>query len=352
MGENMQEFQEKIPLLSLSEEELRELCVSLSQKPYRAKQIRDFLLKGLEIDEMQGLPKAFREELKKEHTGLGLEIKTRLVSKIDETQKFLFGLSDGNCVEGVLMHYKYGATLCLSTQVGCKMGCKFCASTLGGLVRNLKSHELLGQFLLINRENKVGNIVLMGIGEPLDNYDEVIGFLRALNAKDGINMSLRNVSLSTCGLVGKVERLANEKMPLTLALSLHAPNDDIRRTIMPIAQKYTVAETMQAIRRWVEKTGRRIIIEYALIGGGNSSRENARELARLLRQLQCHVNLIPLNPVKERKLEGVSRKTAEDFLKELENNGISASIRREMGRDINGACGQLRRQEIQKEEIK
>lgn len=342
-------MQEKKQLLGFYLQELEAYMEALGEKPYRAKQLFQLLHKGMRFDDMLSLSKALRERLKQECIDMPLSLETKLVSGIDGTEKYLFRLLDGNCVEGVLMQYKHGTTLCLSTQVGCRMGCKFCASTLGGKVRNLSAAEMLAQVLFVNSQgHKIGNIVLMGIGEPLDNYDEVLRFLRLVNDKLGLQLSLRHVSLSSCGLVDKMYALAKEGLPVTLALSLHAPNDAIRKQIMPIASRYSVEETIEACRYWVKETGRRIIFEYALIEGVNAERAQARELASLLRNLQCHVNLIPLNPVKERNLLGVTREKANAFLKELEKQNISATIRREMGRDINGACGQLRRQHIEK----
>lgn len=342
-------MQEKKQLLGFYLQELEAYMEALGEKPYRAKQLFQLLHKGMRFDDMLSLSKALRERLKQECIDMPLSLETKLVSGIDGTEKYLFRLLDGNCVEGVLMQYKHGTTLCLSTQVGCRMGCKFCASTLGGKVRNLSAAEMLAQVLFVNSQgHKIGNIVLMGIGEPLDNYDEVLRFLRLVNDKLGLQLSLRHVSLSSCGLVDKMYALAKEGLPVTLALSLHAPNDAIRKQIMPIASRYSVEETIAACRYWVKETGRRIIFEYALIEGVNAERAQARELASLLRNLQCHVNLIPLNPVKERNLLGVTREKANAFLKELEKQNISATIRREMGRDINGACGQLRRQHIEK----
>ena len=272
------------------------------------------------------------------------------VSRLDGTRKFLYSLRDGNCVEGVLMRYHYGATLCISTQVGCKMGCKFCASTLDGCLRNLSAAEMLGQVQCANRvlkEERVHNIVLMGSGEPMDNYDQVVRFLRLVSHPDGLNIGLRHISVSTCGLVPEIRRFAEEGLPVTLSLSLHAPNDAIRRQIMPIASRYTIRETLDACKYYLEKTGRRIVMEYALIDGVNASIENADELADLLRGMQCHVNVIPLNTVKERNLAGVSEKQVRAFLDELEKRRISATRRREMGDDIEGACGQLRKKAMQ-----
>ena len=274
-------------------------------------------------------------------------------SQKDDTVKFLFACWDGNLIEGVLMHYHYGYSLCISTQVGCKMGCAFCASTLEGCVRSLSAGEMLSEVLLANRflgeRGKVGHIVLMGSGEPLDNYEQTVRFLRLVNDAGGLNIGLRNVSLSTCGLAPQILRLKDEGLPVTLSISLHAPNDAIRRQIMPVAQRYPMETLMQAVRAYVAQTGRRVVFEYALIDRLNSRPEHARELAGLLRGLQCHVNLIPLNHVDERSLAPASPQAVRAFLETLEGEHISATVRREMGADIGGACGQLRRRQLHKQ---
>jgi 23S rRNA (adenine2503-C2)-methyltransferase len=259
-------------------------------------------------------------------------------------------------VEGVLMRYKYGISLCISTQVGCRMGCRFCASTLEGRVRDLTAGEMLGEILSANRmleaeKNRVSHVVLMGSGEPLDNYDAVIRFLRLMKEEDGIQLSLRNISLSTCGIVPKMYELAEEGLPVTLCVSLHAPTDEIRRKTMPIAYSWSIGEILDACRNYIRKTGRRVIFEYALSDGLNAEEAHAEQLARLLRGMQCHVNLIPLNAVKERELKGIDEEKVRRFLKVLQDNGISATRRREMGDDIEGACGQLRRKVISGQEL-
>ena len=270
-------------------------------------------------------------------------------SKLDETEKFLYALPDGNLIEGVVMRYHHGDTLCVSTQVGCRMGCAFCASTLDGRVRNLTPGELLGQVAAVNRHiraedasRRVHNIVLMGSGEPLDNYDNVVKFLRLVNDPEGLNISLRNVSLSTCGLVPRMSDFAEEGLPVTLSLSLHAPNDEIRRKIMPVANAYRYEDVIAACRNYVEKTGRRVIFEYALIRDVNAGPEHADELAKRLRGLQCHVNLIPLNEVEESDFHGIARQEAEQIASYLTAHGVPATVRRSLGRDIDAACGQLR----------
>ena len=314
---------------------------------FRGKQIFQAIHRGEDFAEMSSLPAALREQLRESAVAQPVRIRAERVSRLDGTVKFLFSLEDGNCVEG------------------CRMGCRFCASTLEGCVRNLSAGEMLGEILAADRylrekeppekggdgqAPRVSHVVLMGSGEPLDNYDQVMKFLRLLREPDGLRISLRNVSLSTCGLVPEMYRLAEENLPVTLCVSLHAPNDEIRRRTMPIANRYSISEILEACRNYLRKTGRRVIFEYALSEGVNSREEDARELASRLRGLQCHVNLIPLNPVKERSLKGVTEKTVSRFLRVLEEEHISATRRREMGDDIEGACGQLRRAELSAEE--
>ncbi|MBQ7656980.1 MAG: 23S rRNA (adenine(2503)-C(2))-methyltransferase RlmN [Clostridia bacterium] len=336
----------QIQWMGLYPEELKQALSEMGEKPFRAGQVFAWLHKGARFEEMTNLSLALREKLRERGIDQPVAIRETRVSKLDGTEKFLFALPDGNCVEGVLMRYHYGATLCISTQVGCKMGCRFCASTLDGCVRNLTAAEMLGEVQCANRTmegERVHNIVLMGSGEPMDNYDEVVRFLRLVSHPDGLNIGLRHISVSTCGLVPRMKRFAEEGLPVTLSLSLHAPNDEIRRQIMPVAQRYTIEETLDACRYYIEKTGRRVVFEYALIDHVNASPECAEELAGRLRGMQCHVNLIPLNTVKERNLFGVTEKQVQDFLSVLERRHISATRRREMGDDIEGACGQLRK---------
>ncbi len=318
---------------------------------FRGKQIFRWIHQGADFSEMTNLPETMREKLKHEAVAQPVRIRLERKSPLDGTVKFLYELLDGNCVEGVLMRYKYGVSLCISTQVGCRMGCRFCASTLEGRVRDLTSGEMLGEILCANRylasENvRVSHVVLMGSGEPLDNYDHVIRFLRLLKEEDGIRLSLRNVSLSTCGIVPKMYALADENLPVTLCVSLHAPNDEIRRETMPIAYTWSIREILDACRNYIRKTGRRVIFEYALSDGVNACEEQARELASILRGMQCHVNLIPLNTVEERNMKGITEDKVRRFLQILQENNISATRRREMGDDIEGACGQLRRKTI------
>ena len=342
---------DRIQLLGLTGDELeRFVTEDLKQSRFRAGQIGGWLARGADIPEMTNLSAALREQLARIAVANPVRIARSIQSRIDETEKYLYALPDGNLIEGVLMRYHHGDTLCVSTQVGCRMGCAFCASTLEGKVRNLTPGEILGQVVAANRhiqsqdpERRVHNIVLMGSGEPLDNYDNVVKFLRLVNDPKGLNISLRNISLSTCGLVRRMYDFAREGLPVTLSLSLHAPNDEIRRRIMPVANAYSYEEVLTACKYYVEQTGRRVIFEYALIKDLNSEVGHAEELARRLRGMRCHVNLIPLNDVKERKLEAPDRQTVDAFLKRLELKRISATVRREMGADIEGACGQLRR---------
>ncbi len=337
---------DKPMLLGFTPEELQNYLQSLSQPSYRAKQMFAWLHAGVPFGKMTNLPKSLRDQLRNEAVDFPLTVEEIYQSKRDDTVKFLFSTMDGNIIEGVLMHYHYGYSLCISTQIGCKMGCKFCASTLNGCVRNLSTAEMLCQVVLANRflseKGKVGHVVLMGSGEPLENYDEVLRFLRLINHPEGLNISMRSLSLSTCGLVPQIDKLSEEGLGVTLSISLHAPNDEIRRQIMPIANRYPIKDLMDAVRRYVKKTGRRVLIEYALIDQLNSKPEHALELAGLLHGLQSHVNLIALNPVKESPLKPSSADATNAFVKALEDRHISVTCRREMGRDISGACGQLR----------
>lgn len=341
---------EKPILLDMNPAELAEYLVAQGQPAFRAKQIFQWLHRGVAFCDMSNLPKTLRDTLSATAVDLPLRLHAGFPSQKDKTVKFLNACGDGNIVESVLMSYHYGYSLCLSTQVGCKMGCAFCASTLGGCVRNLSAGEMLSQVLLANRylgvSGRVSHVVLMGSGEPMDNYDQVTKFLRLINHPEGLNISLRAISVSTCGIVPRIRALAGEGLPITLSVSLHAPNDMLRRQIMPIAHAYPIAELMSAVRDYVKTTGRRVVLEYALIEGFNSAPEQARELARLVAGLQCHVNLIPLNPVAERSLAPANPKTVQTFLATLENLHVSATVRREMGADIAGACGQLRNQHL------
>lgn len=326
---------------------LKKVLADCGQPPYRAKQLREWVNRAVSFDKMSNLPKPLIATLSEKYSVTGVEIIKKLISR-DGTVKYLFALGDGNVVEGVLMRYKYGNTLCISTQVGCRMGCAFCASGIDGLIRNLTAGEILGEVLEVNRDEggtpekrAVTNVVLMGSGEPLDNYDNVTSFLRLLNDKEGLNISERNVSLSTCGITDNIKRLADDGFSVTLTISLHAADDETRKRIMPTANKYKIADIVSAAKYYFEKTGRRYIFEYSLIKGVNDGKDNMLALAKLLKGLPCHVNLIRLNYVKEKGLKGSDN--AEEMKKILENEGISATVRRTMGSDIDGACGQLRR---------
>ena len=328
------------------------LTAQFDVKPFVAKQIFQWLNKSTDFDGMTDISKNLREALKENCVAVSAKIVKTLVSELDGTQKFLFELSDGNVIEGVLMKYKYGNTLCVSSQVGCRMGCKFCASTLGGLVRNLSAGEILGQVLAVNalykgKERYVTNVVLMGSGEPLDNFDNIVKFLQLVSDPQGLNVSLRNISLSTCGIVPNIRKLADLQLPVNLTLSLHNPFNDERKSIMPVTNAYSVEEAVEACKYFFEKTGRRVIIEYTLIDGQNDSYAHALKLASLLRGMSVHVNVIALNPVKETGLKATSETVLKRFLQHLDKLGISATRRRTMGQDIEGACGQLRRRYLE-----
>ncbi len=345
-------------LQDYTREEIAALVEACGEKKYRAQQLYTGLMQGKKISELP-LPAAFREKLLFEYEDEPVKIREIFSSREDGTKKFLFELADGNLIEGVLMQYKYGATQCVSTQVGCRMGCNFCASTLGGLIRNLSAGEILAQILTVNRlqggtseKRAVKNVVLMGSGEPFDNYDAVVRFLRNATAEGGFGMSIRNISLSTCGLVPAMKRFADEGLPLNLTVSLHASSDEERKRLMPVARAYTIAQILDACAYYFEKTGRRYIFEYSLVAGENCDEAHALALARLLKGKPCHVNLIRLNEVKERGLKTVTEKDAYRFLGVLEKNGISATLRRSMGGDIGGACGQLRASYLETKESK
>lgn len=329
-------------------EELTALVAEMGEKPFRAKQLYTGIMRGHDICDIPALPRPFAEKLCERFENCALEI-IKTLRSADGTEKYLFRLADGNIIEGVFMQYKYGNTQCVSTQVGCRMGCKFCASTLGGLVRNLTSGEILSQVLKVNAlhggtpaKRQVTNVVLMGSGEPLDNYKNVVKFLRDMSAEGGINISPRNVSLSTCGLVPAMYDLAEEGLPVNLTVSLHNVTDEERARTMPIARRYKISEILEACTNYFNKTGRRYIFEYSLIEGENSDERHAKELIFLLKGRPCHVNLIRLNDVKERNLAAATERGAQQFLKTLTDGGISATLRRRMGADIGGACGQLR----------
>ena len=351
-------MEEKLELLALTPKELEELLVSLGEPKYRATQIFPQLHKGLSPDEMTNIGKVTKAKLAEATTYHLPRVKRKLVSALDGTIKYLFELADGNCVESVVMQYEHGITICISSQVGCNMGCKFCASTIGGKVRNLTPGELLGQVIAAGRDSgkTIGGIVMMGIGEPLDNFDAVVRFLDLVNRPEGLNIGYRHISLSTCGLVDKIYKLAEEELPITLSISLHAADDKTRSEIMPINNRYPVGELLDACRDYFARTGRRISFEYTLIAGKNDSPEAALTLSGVLNSklrtktttMPIHVNLIPVNPVKERDFTHSNKKAISRFADILEKHGIRATVRRTLGADINASCGQLRRAEANK----
>ena len=343
--------QEKTDIKSMNLEELKSYMESIGEKPFRAKQLYQWMheKQAASFDEMTNLSKSLQEKLKKECHFVSLKQEAVQVSKIDGTRKYLFALDDGNVIESVLMRYKHGNSVCISSQVGCRMGCRFCASTLDGLVRGLTPSEMLDQIYRITRDTgeRVANVVVMGTGEPMDNFDNLLKFIELLTDENGLNISQRNVTVSTCGIVPKMRELADKKLQITLALSLHGSNQEKRRSLMPVANKYELQEVLEACDYYFEKTGRRITFEYSLVHGVNDTPEDAKELMGILKDRNCHLNLIPVNPIKERNYEKPDKKSAENFKNKLEKNGINVTIRREMGSDIDGACGQLRRKTMQ-----
>ena len=349
----MQQTNTKVELLSLLPDELAELLVSIGERRYRAEQIFPQLHRGLSPADMTNVGKATCQKLAEVADYHLPQIERKLVSGIDGTVKLLFSLSDGNCVESVIMKYEHGNTICISSQVGCRMGCRFCASTIGGRVRDLTAGELLGQVIAAQKElgERIDNIVMMGIGEPLDNFDAVVKFLRLVNEPKGICIGYRHISLSTCGLVDKIDELAKLNLPITLSISLHAPDDETRSAIMPVNNRWGVDELLAACRRYYAQTGRRISFEYTLISGKNDSVEQAEKLARRLNSrlrsrndtMPIHVNLIPVNEVDETGFVRSGEGAVRAFAGTLEKRGIRATVRRKLGPDINAACGQLRR---------
>ena len=340
----------KKDIRSMTFDELKKEMQEIGEKPFRAKQIYEWLHVKLSdsFDEMTNLSKTLRERLADAYEILPVQMEERQVSKLDGTNKFLFRLFDGNMVESVLMKYKHGNSVCISSQAGCRMGCAFCASTIGGLQRNLTASEMLGQVYQIQKitGERVSNVVVMGTGEPLDNYDNFLRFVRLLTDENGLNISQRNVTVSTCGIVPGIRKLAEEKLQITLALSLHGSTQEKRRKLMPVANKYELSEVLSACDGYFEKTGRRVTFEYSLVHGVNDTEEDIRELTAILRPRKCHLNLIPVNPVRERDFVRPSRENALNFKNKLEKSGINVTIRREMGSDIDGACGQLRRRYV------
>ena len=339
-------MENKVCLKNLTEEELKEYIKSIGEKAFRATQIYGWIYKGARsFSDMKNIPKSLQEKLEEIAFIGNLNINLKLVSKLDGTRKYLFELNDGNIIESVMMEYEHGVTVCISNQVGCRMGCRFCASTIDGLVRNLEPWEILDQIIKIQEDigKRVSNLVLMGSGEPLDNFDNTKQFLKLVNDKNGLNIGYRHITLSTCGVVPKMYELADLEIPINLALSLHSPYDESRKEIMPIANAYSIKEVIDACKYYIKKTNRRVTFEYSLIKGVNDSQEDAKKLASLLKGMLCHVNLIPINKVDERDYEKPDKTYIYKFRDNLQKENIPATIRREMGADINGACGQLRR---------
>ena len=329
--------------------ELKEEMLSIGEKAFKATQIYSWLHKhsAESFDEMTNISKDLRENLKKNYDIYNCTIEKKLVSVYDNTVKYLFRLNDGELIESVVMKYKYGYTICVSSQVGCKMGCKFCASGIAGFIRNLTPSEILSQVYKAQKDLdiRISHIVMMGVGEPLDNFDNVIKFLQLISDENGLNIGMRNISLSTCGVVTGIYKLMEEKLQLTLSISLHAPNDEIRSTTMPVNDRWNIDELLKACKDYIKATNRRISFEYAMISGVNDSDECARELGKKLKGMLCHVNLIPVNSVKERSYTKSSKERMEAFIKTLNKYGINATVRRTLGSDINASCGQLRRGE-------
>lgn len=343
---------DKLDIRSMSLDALGELLTDLGQPKFRALQIFKWLQSGVEsFDEMTNIPLNLRQKLEDISYIATVKALRRYVSKIDGTVKYVYELFDGELIESVLMKYEHGYTVCISTQVGCRMGCKFCASGIYGLTRNLTASEMLAQITYAQRDNniRVSNIVMMGMGEPLDNFDNSVKFLKLVSDDNGLNIGLRHISLSTSGVVTGIKKLAEYNMPITLSISLHAPNDEIRSSTMPVNKKWNIDALLAACREYQKVTTRRISFEYALIEGVNDSDENAKELAARLKGIMCHVNLIPANPVKENTFKKPNRKAIIAFQKKLESYGITATIRRTLGADINASCGQLKKKT--KEEI-
>lgn len=342
---------EKIDIKSLNYDELADYIVSIGEKKFRAAQLYSWMHEKLacSYDEMTNISDKLKKVLKENTLYTCLEPVRVQESQIDGTKKYLFRLYDGNLIESVFMRYHHGNSVCISSQVGCKMGCRFCASTLNGCVRNLEPSEMLDQIYRIQSltGERVSNIVIMGSGEPMDNYDNVVKFLGLINSDKGLNISQRNITVSTCGLVPKIKQLAELKLQITLAISLHAPNDELRKTMMPIAYTYSIEQIMDACRYYLSQTARRISFEYSLVKGVNDSPECARQLIKLVHGMNCHINLIPVNPIKERDYEQSEKNSIHNFKEILEKSGVNVTIRREMGRDIDGACGQLRQNHIE-----
>lgn len=338
---------EKIDIKSMNQKELISFMEEIGEKAFRAKQIYQWIHEKQvdSFEEMTNISKKLIEVLKEKTYLTSLKKEEVQISKLDGTRKYLFLLEDGNVIESVLMRYKHGNSVCISSQVGCRMGCRFCASTLDGLVRGLTAGEMIDQIYQIGKDigERISNVVVMGTGEPLDNYDNLLKFIELLTDENGINISQRNLTVSTCGIVPRMRELADKNLAITLALSLHASNQQKRLELMPVANKYDIREVVDACKYYFAQTGRRITFEYSLVGGVNDTDEDARELIQLIKGINCHVNLIPVNPIKERDYVQSNAKVIENFKNKLEKGGINATVRREMGRDIDGACGQLRK---------
>ena len=340
----------KIDIKSMNLAELTEFVASIGEKAFRAKQLYQWLhvKQVYAFDDMTNLSKSFREKLNEVSFITDLKQEQVQISQIAGTRKYLFLLEDGNVIESVLMRYKHGNSVCISSQVGCRMGCRFCASTLDGLVRGLRPSEMIDQIYKIGQDigERISNVVVMGTGEPMDNYDNLLKFITLLTDENGLNISQRNLTVSTCGIVPRMRQLADEKLSITLALSLHASNQKKRLELMPVANKYDIHDVIDACKYYFDQTGRRVTFEYSLVGGVNDTDEDARELSQLIHGMNCHVNLIPVNPIKERDYVQSNAAVIAAFKNKLEKNGINVTVRREMGRDIDGACGQLRKRYI------
>lgn len=340
-------MKKKIDIKSMNLEEMTQWFADMGEKSFRAKQVYQWLhVKHVDsFEEMTNLSKPLRERLGNDCVMTSLKKEQVQISRQDGTRKYLFMLADGNVIESVLMRYKHGNSVCISSQVGCRMGCRFCASTLDGLVRGLTPSEMLDQIYKIGQDigERISNVVVMGTGEPLDNFDNLLRFIELLTDENGLHISQRNLTVSTCGIVPRIRELADRKLAITLALSLHASSQKKRLQLMPVANKYDIHEVMDACRYYFDKTGRRVTFEYSLVGGVNDTEEDAGELSGLIHGMNCHVNLIPVNPIEERDYVQSDRKVIDAFREKLEKNGITVTVRREMGRDIDGACGQLRR---------
>ena len=338
---------DKIDIKSMNLQELTAFIEELGEKGFRAKQIYQWLhVKQVSsFDEMTNISKGLIEKLKEQCTLINLKQELVQISKQDGTRKYLFALADGNVIESVLMRYKHGNSVCISSQVGCRMGCRFCASTLDGLVRGLTPSEMLDQIYQIGKDigERVSNVVVMGTGEPMDNFDNLVKFIELLTDENGLHISQRNLTVSTCGIVPRMRELADKKLQITLALSLHASNQEKRKALMPVANKYEICDVVDACKYYFDRTGRRVTFEYSLVAGVNDTNEDAVELAELVKDMNCHINLIPVNPIRERDYRQPGIEAIYAFKNKLEKNGINVTIRREMGRDIDGACGQLRK---------